>query len=729
MPSALFSPISSPSRRVLAALLLTGSALSAQIIAQPAQAQSTDARAPTSVTLDTVVIDGSLESPIGGGTGYLATNSATAFKGGVPLTETPQSVSTVTEKELDDRKPRQIQDALAYVPGVTAGIWGVDDRFDQFLIRGFDLGTSGIYRDSLPNKAQNFSGFKIEPYMVQRIDVLRGPSSVIYGSNDAAGMINVISKRPKFENFAEGQLSYGSHKTASVGVDAGGVLDPAKTLAWRVTALRRDGSTAIHDSDNDRSLIALGLTWAPTDQTEVTFLGQWQKDALTPNSFMPVAGEDYPARFGDLPKSFTRSQSPFNRFATEQYSFGWQARHDLSEQLTFRQNYRHARQKTDYRHLYFNGMHDPDWNPTEDSMNFAAFAVDEVARQDAIDNQLEYRSTVAGAENRVLLGVDYTRQQVTGTAAYDASYQVDIRNPSLNFPVAYPPIYSDSRTTVTEKGVYIQDHLKFDNGLSLTAGLRRSWLENRNHDRLSGTTTVQKDSATTGLFGLTYDLGNGFIPYASFTQGFTANIGRTFAGEIYQPTKGRQWEAGLRYAPTDRNLLISGAIFDITKTNVLTSDPSNPGFSVQTGEVRHRGLELEARGNLTEQLSLIGGYTYLDPKITRSNDGDAGHLTPLAPRHQASVWLDYDFSGAAQGLSLGGGGRYIGATWGDTANTRRVSAYTLADVSLRYEWDAYVAALNVTNLFNKEYFATCDASVGCITGAGREATLTLSRRF
>ena len=301
--------------------------------------------------------------------------------------------------------------------------------------------------------------------------------------------------------------------------------------------------------------------------------------------------------------------------------------------------------------------------------------------------------------------------------------------PSFNFDVAYPPVYSDTRNEVVEKGVYIQDHLKLQNGLSVTAGLRRSWLENESRNNSDGSVSRQKDTATTGLVGLTYDLGHGYIPYASYTQSFTANIGQTASGSQFDPTKGRQIEAGLRYAPTDGNLLLSAAIFDINKTNVLTSDPANPNYSIQTGEVRHRGLELEARGNLTEQVSIIAGYTYLDPKIIRSNNGDQGNIAPLAPRHQTSIWVGYDFTGTAQGLSLGGGLRYSGETWGDMGNARRVGDYVLADVSVSYEWDAYTASLNVTNVFDKDYFATCDATVGCIRGAGREATLTLSRKF
>lgn len=661
--------------------------------------------------------------------GYLASGTATALKSGAPLTEIPQSVSVVTSEELEDRAPKNVDEAVAYVPGVTSGIWGVDDRYDQFLIRGFDLGTSGIFRDGLSSKAQNFSGFMIDPYMIDRIDVLRGPSSVVYGSNDAAGMINIITKRPVFERFTDAELSYGSHDTTTLGLDTGGVLDKSETLAWRLTALKRDGANEIEGSQNDRDLIALGLTWEPTDRTSVTLLGHWQKDDRTPNSFLPVTGEDYPASYGDLPYDFTDSQHAFNRFATEQTSIGWQAQHDLTEQVTLRQNFRYARQRTDYRHLYFNGMHDPDWNPTEDSMNYAAFAVDEVARHTALDNQIEYRSRFAGGDNTLLFGADYVRQEVDGTSAYDDSYQIDIRNPNYDFDVAYPAVYQNSRTVVTEKGIYLQDHLKLQNGVSLTAGLRRAWVENETYDRLTDTTSRQKDNATTGLFGLTYDLGNGFIPYASYTESFTTNIGQKFDGSQFDPTEGKQYEVGLRYAPTDRNLLLSAAVFEINKTNIKTTDPAHTEHSIQTGEVRHRGVELEARGELNEQFSFIAGYTYLDPKITSSTEGDEGNRTALAPRHQASLWVDYDFQNRLKGLNLGGGIRYIGSSFGDNANTREVDAYTLVDMAVRYEWEDYTVALNVNNVLDKDYYATCDTSVGCISGAGRNATLTLSRSF
>lgn len=704
-------------RRPLLALALTGSALSTSpLFAQEA------------TVLDTVVLDGAGESPVSGGTGYTVQTTATGVKAGVPITEVPQSVGVVTSQELEDRDPVQIEDALAYVPGVVASPWGVDDRYDQFLIRGFDLGTSGIFRDGLVNKAMNFTGFKVDPYMVQRIDVLKGPASVLYGSNDAAGVVNIISKRPEFEPFTEARLSYGSHNTAELGLDTGGA-NADGTLAWRFTGLTREGANEIENSQDDRDLLAFGLTWAPTDRTSITFLAHWQKDNLTANSFMPVAGEDYDISLGEMPESFTNSQHPWNKFATEQASIGWQAEHEFSDSLKLRQNFRYAKQNTNYKHLYFNGMILPDYTPSADSMNFAAFAVDETGRTAAVDTQLEYRSNFGSAENILTFGIDLSRREVDGTMGWENSYQIDIADPNFDFDVTEPAIYQDQKTTLEEKGLYVQDHLRLDNGVTVTAGLRRSWVETTTDDRLGGTTSSQKDDATTGMIGATWDLGNGFVPYASYAESFTTNIGTTFDGAQYDPTEGSQYEIGLRYAPDGSAMQLSAALFDIIKSNVLTSDPDHAGFSIQTGEVRHRGLELEARGQLTEQLSLVAGYTFLDAEITKSNDGDAGNRTPLVPRHQASVWADYAFAGRAEGLSLGGGLRYVGESWGDTANTREVDSYLLADLAVRYDWDSYRASFGVTNLFDKDYAATCDASVGCIQGEGREMTLTLSKRF
>lgn len=682
----------------------------------PALAQE-DATALEAITVE----QSATESPISGGIGYSAAQTTTGLKAGVPLKEVPQSVSVVTQQELVDRSPVQVEEALNYLAGVTSSVWGVDDRFDQFLIRGFDLGPSGIFRDGLPNKVLNFSGFKIEPFMIERIDVLRGPASVLYGEIDAAGMINIISKRPVFERFTDAMASYGSYDTGQIGLDIGD-SNAAGTLAWRFTGLTREGGNEVDGSQDDRDLLALGLTWAPSDATSITFLANWQQDNLTPNSFLPVAGEDYDAALGPLPDSFVFSQSDYNKLETEQYSFGYQAEHRASDALTLRQNARYSHQSTDYNQLYFAGLIDGD------TMDFAAFAVPEEASILAVDTQAIYTSQFESIENILLVGLDLSLQEVDGTSAWESGYLIDITAPSYDFPVVDPAVYQDQKSTIDQVGLYFQDHMRFASGLTLTGGLRQSWVDNTVDDHLTGTSTTHNDSPLTGMIGATYDLGNGVVPYASYTQSFTTNIGTTFLGDQFEPTRGAQYELGVRYSPTTQ-MLLTAAVYDLTKTNVLTADPDNEGYNVQTGEVRHRGIELEARGNLTEQVSVLAAYTYIDSEILQSNDGDQGNENYLVPNQQASLWGQYDFTGPLDGLGLGAGVRYVGDSWGDTANTRSVDDYVIADLAVRYSWMGFVARLGVTNLLDEDYYATCDAYFGCILGEGRETTLTLSKAF
>jgi len=675
------------------------------------------------IQLQDIEVHADKETPISGGTGYTARETSAGFKGGAPVTEVARSVSVVTAQEIADRNPTQIEDAVAYTPGVNASNWGVDDRFDQFMIRGFDTGSTGIFRDGLIQKTINFSGFKTDPVMVERIDVLRGPSGVMYGPGDAGGVVNLITKRPRFEKFTEAELQFGSHDTAQAAVDLGN-HNAAGTLAWRLIGLSRNGGNEIDGAEDDRNLVALGVTWAPSDRTEVTILGHYQDDALAPNMYLPVAGADYDASLGALPESFVNSQHAFNQFDAESWSVGYQARHEVNSQLTLRQNLRYSKQDTTYRHLYFGGMADAS------TMQFWDFTVFEEATRLAVDTQLEYRSAFGAVDNTLVAGVDYYRQEVDGTQGFGSGYQITVADPSYDFDVSDPGNYVDRKTTEDQTGLYVQNHSRFQNGVTVTAGLRKSWISSETENRLTGTTSSQDDDALTVSLGATWDLGNGFVPYAGYAEGFQTNIGSSFDGSAFKPTESEQFEVGLRYQPAGRNLMLSAALFDLSKTNVLTTDPTNAGFQVQTGEVRHKGIELEARGQLTDQLSAIFSYSYIDAEITRSNDGDTGNTTAKVPDHLAALWLDYAFAGQFDGLKLGGGLRYVGESWGDNANTRRVDDYVLADVALSYAWDDYRLSLGVTNLLDKEYAATCEgAGSGCITGEGREVTLSLRRSF
>lgn len=661
--------------------------------------------------------------------GYLAPGTETGVKSGVPLEEVPQSISVVTSTELDRRAPTQVEDTIKYTVGVNASTWGTDDRFDQFSIRGFDLGSGALYRDGLPQKVLGFTSFSSHPYMLERVDVLRGPAGILYGSNDAGGMVNLVTKRPVFERKAEARLGYGSYSTAEVAFDFGNAFDAKKTVAGRITGLWRDGATAIDNSEDDRAFLAGGLTWAPTDYTSLTLLGHVQKDGRTPNSMLPIAGEDYDTAWGILPEDFAYRASPYNHFKTSQQSFGLELTHEFSPDFILNARTRHAHQDTNYHHLYRDGA-------SVDGISYTAFRQDESAKTLGADVNVEWRRSFGKADNSLTIGIDYQHSQRNADQYYKAgAYSISFDNPVFDFPVEDPDLSGRSRATYNEKGLYLQDHLNLGQGTTITAGLRRSWLENRSENLLADTDSRRKDAATTAMIGATHEFANGLTPYLNYSEGFIQNAGITIDGDPLDPSRNKQVEAGLRYMPSSGDLLLSAAVFDLRKTNVQDyyfDESGNIDYthSTQVGEIRARGVELEARGRLAQNLQGVLGYTYLDTEITKSvNPQKKGNDNTMSPQHQVSLWLDWDASRFVPGLSVAGGVHYQSDSYSTQFNRRVTPGHSTADLALRYEAQQYNVDLRVTNLFDKKYYGICYDNIGCAYGEERNISLALSHSF
>lgn len=679
--------------------------------------------------LGTINVEGHTDSPVGPDEGYIAKNTTTGSKTDTPLKEIPRSVSVVTRKQLDDRQPRQLEDTLAYTAGVTASPWGVDDRFDQCLIRGFDICTAVIYRDGLPQKAVDFSGFKIEPYGLERVEVLKGPASVLYGENEVGGMINAVTKRPTDKPIYDGYLSYGSFNTVEAGLDVGGPIDEAGVWSYRLTGLVRNGATQIDYSRNDRVFVAPALTWQPDAQTSLTILANYQWDRLSPGQFLPVSLDTR------LPRSFFTGSPDFDRYDANHGSIGYQFSHEFDDHWTVRQNLRYSQQDTDYRQLYYG-----DWlgglSMSGNTMQRTLFTVDETARLFSVDNQAEYKANFGPVENKLLVGLDYNRQSVDGINHYGEGPSLDILNPDYSTPITPPAgVLVDRSETIGQVGLYAQNQSKIADHWILTFGGRQAWVDHSNDDRTgSGGSYDQKDHAFTSNVGIGYLFDNGITPYASYAESFTTNIGQSQFDGAFQPSLGKQYEVGVKYEPSFFPGFITASLFDLRKTNVLTTDPSNPLFQVQTGEVRHRGLEIEANADLPSGFSMTAAYTYLDAEITHDDAAVIGKRPSLVPEHQASLWANYEIgSGMLEGLSVGAGVRYIGQTFGDNENTVSVPGHALVDAALRYKKNGWEAALNVSNLFDKSYYFTCymidSANKSCIYGEGRVIKGSLSMKF
>ncbi|WP_029354521.1 TonB-dependent siderophore receptor [Bosea sp. 117] len=674
------------------------------------------------IELDPINVEGT-----GNGTvGYVATASTAGTKTDTPLIETPQSITVVTRQELDDRGVQRLTDAVNYTPGVRTGQAGFDPRYDTFTIRGFDTTYNGIYRDGLRLPGANMSVFKVEPYGVDSVTILRGPSSALYGLGSPGGLVDITSKRPTETAFGEVELQGGNYDHLQGQFDIGGPLDKDGTLLYRLTGLWRDADSpnVYNGGVDDMKFIAPALTWKPTDQTRITFLGEYQQSE-TPAS-LPYYGWD-----GTGTERFSRNYGDYNSEKQDQYRFGYLAEHDFNDVFTVRQNLRYGNADTYVRYATTYDV-DPDTNIASRGTGY----VHDILDSFVVDNQIEANFNTGAIEHKVLVGLDYSYLSLDGGIGFGTASDYDL-NTGQPLGPTYDPGYNYSRyrQKQSQTGLYIQEQAKFDRFILTLTG-RQDWVDTKDEDLLADTTENIDDHEFTGRVGLTYVFDNGIAPYVSYATSFAPNLGVSATGSNFSPTTARQIEGGVKYAPTGFDGYIAASVFQINQENGLVTDEDNPLFQVQTGEVRARGFELEAVANLGNGLKVRGAYTYLDLTNVAGDPTTIG-LTPSGqPENAFALWADYQFQPGSKlaGLGIGAGVRYTGATWGDALNTFENDAYTLIDAKLSYDFEYLNARLkgwsfqvNAQNLLDEEY-TTCDAGY-CYMGAPRTVIAGLKYRW
>lgn len=700
--------------------------------ALPATAQD-DRTASGTINLEPIIIQSGREASaaeealVGSGPvdGYVATGTTTGSKTTTPLIEIPQSISVITRDQLDDRNVQTLGQALGYSAGVIAEPFGNDVRYFNPLIRGFEAKDS-VYLNSF-RFIRDFGALAFEPYGLERIEVLRGPSSVLYGQGEPGGMINLISKRPTFTDFVEVGGEIGTDSRYVGKVDAGGTF--GEDFAWRLNSL---GRLADGDQDfitDDRFHIAPSVTWAPTDDTALTILGSFQRDTGTSQIGLPQAGTLDFNPHGTVPISRYLGEPDFNDNESTLWTLGYEFRHRFDEVFEFRQNAQYLSFDADFNGLYFNRLNPADLRTVTRGASVQSEDLDSFG----IDNQLEAQFETGLLEHKAVFGIDYRNTNQWRSSNFTGSRTtIDLFNPVYGTPITYDPARASiSDVRLMQTGLYVQDQIKIDR-LSFMLGLRQDWAETRNHE--SGTT--QRDHALTGRAGAVYLFDNGLAPFVSYSTSFAPQAGTNdITGDLLQPTEGEQIEAGIKYQPAGKKSFITASVYNLTKTNIA-SEEIRAGFpgavTTQIGEVRSRGFEIEGVASLAEGLDLLANYTYTDAEITQGDmtaTSTTGNRPANIPRHAASLWLDYTFaeSTALAGFSVGGGVRYIGSRYGENANAISLPSVTLFDAGLRYEKNNFTAAINVHNIADERYVASCN--FGCFYGEGRSVIASFSHKW
>lgn len=683
-------------------------ALSAPAVAQQAPAQL----APLSVT-------GAAVASEDDATAWVATEGSTGTKTKVPVTEVPQAVSIITQKELETRGPTDLEGAVAYTAGVYADAWGQDDRFQQFVIRGFDHGQRGVYRDGLADRSlTDFTVARIDPFMLERLEVFKGSTSTLFGLNKPGGMINATTKRPTSEPLHELSIGYGSFNTKQATADLGGKID-GTDFSYRLTALGRDGETQVKDSENDRAVFAPAITWAPNDRTKLTILSQYQKvESMSPFG-VPQA------LVGKIGRDVQLGDSKYDTFETEQASIGYEVDHRFNDAWAVHQGARFNYVKADSLALALSS-----YDASTDQLDRYYFGVDGQTRSLALDTNVTHDWDGKGLKNQALIGVDYriaSGTERTWRGNVDSVFNVSSTGTGAPAGTLQNATIADQyvKARQTSVGLYGQNQLKVDDHWLLTLGGRydavRTSVSAVDYANSTNPAETISDGAFSGRAGLSYLFSNGFAPYVSYSESFdpvtvAALYGyKDAAGNPLkaEPTKGRQYEAGIKYAPPSSNTLVTLAAYDLTQTNVVSSDPVTSRYN-QTGEINIQGIELEGRTQVVNGVTAMASYTFQHGEITKDNDPEkVGARPDLVPQHMVSGWLDYDLGtavSALSGLSVGGGGRFVGNTVNLDANGKKANnkGYAVYDAAVHYQVQENVKlSLTGSNLFDKEYTTTC----------------------
>ena len=502
---------------------------------------ATTANSQSPATLEEIQVTGQGSSGLGGRdaargpvNGYVATTSESATKTATPLVETPQAISVVGARQISDRNNESLDQALNYTPGVRGQTFGIDYRNDWFLLRGFSAQESGYFLDGLQLFSFGFSTFQLEPWGLERIEVVRGPSSSLYGGGNPGGVVNGVSKLPTFTKFGVVQVGVNEFGNAYGAFDVGDVAGERNEWSYRVVGLGRAGGTQIDFTDFTRGFIAPSLTYRPDAATSFTLFGQFTHTQTSGQNFLPYVGTVVPAPFGRISNRFFSSDPNVDRFERNQGMVGYRVEHAPDADTIYRQNFRLSTVDVGLRQLYGTGYVMPP-TATQGLVSRGDFIARDVAYLANVDNNLERRFTTGPLAHTGLLGLDYKHYHQRQNDGFAVGSPIDVVNPVYS---PQPPLlsrYAVARNTFDQLGLYAQDQIKFDR-LTLLLGGRYDMLNQDLKNRLDPTGREFKQTGRfTGRVGAIYNFDIGVAPYVSYSTSFNPIIGTNSATTLFRP--------------------------------------------------------------------------------------------------------------------------------------------------------------------------------------------------
>ncbi|AYL60384.1 ferrioxamine B receptor FoxA [Citrobacter youngae] len=666
---------------------------------------------------DTVVVTSQMQSG--------ATKLAT------PDIETPQSVSIVTREQFEEQGATSVRQAVSYTPGVYSNQIGASNRFDYIVLRGFSDGSlDNVYLDGLKmmGDTNSHSSLVVDPWFLDNIEVVRGPASVLYGRSSPGGIVALTSRKPSFDAGGEVKLFAGNNNQRGAAFDVTGALDDNDRVAARLSGMTRYADSQFGPLKEERYALMPSLTWRITDQTRLDLMAYLHRDPEGgSHSGLPYDGTVVPHYGQKISNTFYEGEDDYDKYDRRENMVGYNIEHLFDNGWSVRQKLRYLHTDVELNQVYAAG-----WlNETE--LNRGYSGSDENMSAITLDNQLDGSFDTWQVNHRLLVGIDYQDRSNNTTGYYGAFPPIDAFNPVYGAKPDYINMYAREKHKLRQTGYYLQDQMSWDR-FRITLGGRYDQVSISNIDKQNGTRSDLDKNNFSSRAALLYLFDNGVAPYISYSTAFTPTSFADENGNLLEPMKGKQWEAGLKYEPEGLNSQFSASVFRINQTNIATKEePTDPYRSI--GEIESEGVELEAISQLTDSFRLQAAYTYTDIRYKKSSPEEQGKRAVYAPRNQASTWLSYDVkNGPLAGLTLGSGVRYVNGITSDRQNTHTLPSYTLVDLAIGYDLTnigikGLSTQLNVNNLTDKRYVAACNSLSYCYFGAERSIVGSVSWKF
>ncbi|MBE9016324.1 TonB-dependent siderophore receptor [Chroococcidiopsidales cyanobacterium LEGE 13417] len=631
--------------------------------------------------------------------GYLVPSATTGTRTDTPLRDIPQSIQVVPQQVLRDQQITRLDDALRNVAGATPDF--NSGPYVTYRIRGFEALNNNLLRNGQVDAG---AGESVELSSVERVEVLKGPASVLFGLGNPGGSINIITKRPLSEPFYGVDATVGSYSFYRGAIDLSGPLNDAKTVSYRLNTAYRNSDSFIDFYNSEHFNISPVVSVAIGERTNLTIEGDYietRDSGFTP--FVPVVGSVLSNPNGKIPRDRNVGE-PSDEINASLTRLGYQLEHKFSDRWSLRNTFAYNfRDYSDKRTLP--GTLEADNRTLNRSYRDYEFQ----STSYALTTNVVGKFSTGSIQHQLLFGVDLNSyENETLKFAEATAAPIDIFNPIYGQPRGELSSETSNITITDSLGIYLQDQISPIDSLKMILGGRFDTFDQKSEDFSADTESSLSDSAFSPRFGIVYQPIPAISLYASYISSFTPARGTyLFGGSLddpFEPERGRQYEVGVKADLNDR-LSATLALYDLTRTNVLTEDPDNPDFSIQVGEQKSQGIELNLAGEILPGWNIFAGYAYTDARITEDNTYDSGNQLPNTPYHAANLWTTYEIQkGNLQGLGVGFGLFFVGDRAGDLDNTYDIPSYVRTDAAVFYNRDTFRIALNFRNLFDIEYF-------------------------